>query len=234
MPSGGGINGPFYMPIDYRLSKAVIHCFRGIEHLELDFREHFPLVLIGSNNAGKSTILNAIALALNGGGSPQWAFAEADFFCNEKGERSKEFYVQVRFHTDTPNGYPAVKGVGKPSLIRGVQFKGTIRKDGRIVTSRTLLDGQGKALTISTRTPLADAEKKQWEEHDVGYRVTDARLDDIYEHTPQIWLFKPQNIEPSLYTWKTGPIAKAFKIDGNQISVRGMGHADPERRAENA
>jgi hypothetical protein len=113
---------------------------------------------------------------------------------------------------ETENGYPAVKGVGKPVLIHGVQFKGIIRKDGRIVTSRTLLDAQGKAVTISTRTPLAEAEKEHWAEHDVGYRVTNARLDDIYEDTPEVWLFKPQNIEASLYVWKTGPIARLSKL----------------------
>jgi ABC-type branched-subunit amino acid transport system ATPase component len=200
------------MPIDYKLSKVVIKSFRGIGHLELEFRDGCPSVLIGSNNAGKSTVLNAVALALNGGGSHQWTFSEADFFCDVNGKRSNEFVVQVLFHTDTDNGYPAVKGIGKPVLIHGVQMKGNLRKDGRIVTSRTLLDAQGKAVTLSTRTPLAEAEKQQWAEHDVGYRVTNARLDDIYEHTPEVWLFKPQNIDASLYVWKTGPIARLSKL----------------------
>jgi len=200
------------MPIDYRLSKLVIDSFRGIGHLELEFRKGFPAVLIGSNNAGKSTVLNAIALALGGGGSHQWTFSEADFFCDKNGKRAKEFLVQIHFHTDTKNGYPAVKGVGKPTLIQGVQVKGSIRKDGRIVTSRTLMDAHGKAVTISTRTPLADVERKLWAEHDVGYRVMNAKLDDIFEYTPQVWLFKPQNIEASLYIWKTGPIAQLSKL----------------------
>jgi len=84
------------MPIDYKLSKVVINCFRGVGHLELEFRDGYPSVLIGSNNAGKSTVLNAIALALNGGGSHQWTFSASDFFCDEKGNRSKEFLVQIR------------------------------------------------------------------------------------------------------------------------------------------
>jgi ABC-type cobalamin transport system ATPase subunit len=190
----------------------MVDCFRGIDHFELELRDGFPSVLIGSNNAGKSTVLNAIALALNGGGSHQWTFSDADFFCGADGKRSNEFVIQVLFHTDTDNGYPAVKGVGKPVLIHGVQIRGNIRKDGRIVTSRTLLDAQGKAVTLSTRTPLGEAEKQQWAEHDVGYRVTNARLDDIYEHTPEVWLFRPQNIDASLYVWKTGPIARLSKL----------------------
>jgi AAA domain, putative AbiEii toxin, Type IV TA system/Overcoming lysogenization defect protein-like, TOPRIM domain len=46
----------------------------------------------------------------------------------------------------------------------------------------------------------------------IGYRVVNARLDDINEHTPEVWLFRPQNIEASLYVWKTGPIAKLSKL----------------------
>jgi ABC-type cobalamin transport system ATPase subunit len=205
------------MPIDYKLSKLVINSFRGINKLELVFRDRFPSVLIGSNNAGKSTVLDAIALALNGGGSHQWAFSEADFFCDEQGSRSNEFLIQLHFQSDNEDGYPAVKGVGKPVLIHGVQVKGTTRKDGRIVISKTLLDRDGKPITVATRTPLADSEKKRWAEHDVNYRVVNARLADIYEHTPEVWLFKPQDIEASLYIWKTGPIAKLSKLLANKF-----------------
>ena len=109
------------MPIDYKLSKVIIHYFRGIDKLELAFRDSFPSVLIGSNNAGKSTVLSAIALALNGGGSHQWTFSEADFFCDDKGKRSNDFLIQVHFRSDHESGYPAVRGVGKPPTHR--QFK---------------------------------------------------------------------------------------------------------------
>ena len=67
------------MPIDYSLSKVVIKGFRGIAELTLDLRDGYPSVLIGANNAGKSTILNAIALALNGGGYHQWTPAKPTF-----------------------------------------------------------------------------------------------------------------------------------------------------------
>ena len=85
------------MPIDYRLSKLVIDSFRGIGHLELEFRKGFPAVLIGSNNAGKSTVLNAIALALGGGGSHQWTFSEADFFVTKTASALKNFSSKYTF-----------------------------------------------------------------------------------------------------------------------------------------
>jgi predicted ATP-dependent endonuclease of OLD family len=200
------------MAIDYKLWKVVIHCFRGIQRLELEFIANVPTVLIGANNAGKSTILNAITLALGGGGFHQWTPSEEDFYCDQKGKRSTEFTVQVHFQSESPLGYPAVRGIGQPKLIYGVQVKGRMTKDGKLSHSRTLFDDAGQAVTIPTRTVLKEADKKKYAEHDVGYQVVNARLDDIREHTPEVWLFKPQNIEASLYVWKTGPISKLSNL----------------------
>jgi hypothetical protein len=69
-------------------------------------------------------------------------------------------------------------------------MKGRRAKDGRISHSRTLLDAAGKPVTLSTRTPLSEAEKANFAEHDVGYRPVNARLDDIREHTPEVWFFQ--------------------------------------------
>src|SRR5437762_4489273 len=133
------------MPIDYKLSKIMVHCFRGIHHLELEFIDGVSSVLIGANNAGKSTVLNAIALALGGGGFYQWTPSDEDFYCDDKGNRSSEFFVQVHFRSGSLLGYPAVRGVGQPTLIHGVQVRGRTNKDGKISHSRTLLDDQGRS-----------------------------------------------------------------------------------------
>lgn len=200
------------MAIDYRLSKLTITGFRGIDHFEFDFRQGFCNALIGSNNAGKSTVLNAIALVLGAGGSHQWTFSENDFFQSQDGSRASEFLIILKFSSANEMGYPAVKGVGDPVLIHGIQFRGFVQKGGRIVTRRMLLDSDNKAVTVSTRTPLRKNDKEQWVEHNIGYSAPYARLDDIYEHTPEVWYFKPQNIEASLYLWKTGPIQKLSKL----------------------
>jgi energy-coupling factor transporter ATP-binding protein EcfA2 len=219
------------MTIDYRLSKLAISCFRGIENLELDFRDGFPSVLIGSNNAGKSTVLNAIALALGNPSFYQWSPTETDFFCDEKGTRASKFLIQIHFHSDHDTGYPAVKGIQKPTLIHGVQVKGRL-KDGRASHSRTLLDEQGKTATIAPRTPLTGADKEKFKEHAVNYTQYNARLDDISDHTPEVWLFRPQNIEASLYVWKTGPIAKLSKLLAERFlsDKWEMKHADGKLR----
>ena len=221
------------MAIDYKFSKLIIRGFRGIDELELEFRDGYPSVLIGTNNAGKSTILNAIALALNGGGYHQWSPSEADFHCSTDGTRVSDFLIQIHFCSDNEHGYPAVKGVAKPSLIRGIQVKGKKSKDGRLSHSRTLFDADGKTVTIEPRTSLTAQDKETFASHDIGFKKINARLDDIRDHMPEVWLFKPQNIEASLYLWKTGPIAKLsgflakrFLIDKWEVS-REKGNSSP-------
>jgi predicted ATPase len=200
------------MAIDFKIKKVTIRCFRGIHNLEIDFVESVPTVLIGANNSGKSTVLNAIALALGGGGFHQWTPSDEDFYCDETGKRSSEFVVQVHFHSQNAMGYPAVRGVGQAKFIHGVQVKGRRNRDGKMSHSRTLFDDQGRTVTLSTRTPLNAADKKKYAEHDVNYRVVNARLDDMSEYSPEVWLFKPQNIEAALYIWKTGPIARLSRL----------------------
>lgn len=207
------------MPIDYKLSKVIIKKFRGIESLELELRQGFPTVLIGANNAGKSTVLAAIALVLNNASFYQWSPEETDFYSDPKGNRATEFVVQVLFDADREEGYPAVHGIGDVQVVHGVQVKGKITKAGRISHSRTLLDREMKSITMSHRSPLKGDDKQRFSEHGVNYQVVNARIDDIYDFTPEVWLFKPQNIEASLYIWKTGPIQKLSKLLAERFLV---------------
>lgn len=207
------------MPIDYKLSKVVIKKFRGIETLELDLRAGFPTVLIGANNAGKSTVLAAIALALNNAKFYQWSPEETDFYLDPNGGRAAEFLIQVLFDADQEEGYPAVHGIGQVQIVHGVQVKGKITRAGKISHTRTLLDGELKSITMSDRSPLKPDEKKRFADHDVNYRVVNARIDDIYDFAPEVWWFTPQNIEASLYVWKTGPIQKLSKLLAQRFLV---------------
>lgn len=54
------------MPVEFRLTKLAISGFRGIRELEVDLPAGKPLYLVGGNNAGKTTLLEAAALALGG------------------------------------------------------------------------------------------------------------------------------------------------------------------------
>lgn len=196
------------MPVDYRLSKIVVNCWRGIGHLELDLRPGFPHILIGSNNAGKTAVLDAIALALGSGAfGGSWSPNEADFYCDKAGKRSAEFTIQVLFGTENEHGYPAVKGVQKPDLVHGIQVKGTL-KNGSGRHQRTLLGADHKPILIAPRTALSADDKAKFKDHGVGWLQYYARLDEISEHAPEVWLMRPQEIDASLYVWKRGPIAR--------------------------
>jgi recombinational DNA repair ATPase RecF len=51
------------MPIGFRTKNLSIETFRGLRDLQVDFPGDSPLYLIGTNNACKSTVLEAIAMA---------------------------------------------------------------------------------------------------------------------------------------------------------------------------
>lgn len=200
------------MPIDYRLSKVIIRNWRGIDTLELDLRSSFPNVIIGSNNAGKTAALDAIALALASAAfGGQWSPDENDFYCDQQGRRSGEFVIQVLFYANDETGYPAVRGVGKPISVRGVEVKGTL-KNGKAKHRRVLLDEMLQPILIAPRTALSAEDKTKWGGHGVNWTQYYARLDEISEHAPEVWLFRPQEIEASLYTWKRGPIARLGRL----------------------
>ncbi|WP_186456973.1 ATP-dependent nuclease [Sphingomonas suaedae] len=200
------------MPIDYLLSKVIIKYWRGIDNLELDLRPGFPSVLIGTNNAGKTAALDAIALALASAAfGGQWSPDEDDFYCDQQGRRSGEFIIQVLFEAKDEAGYPAVRGVGKPISVHGVQVRGTL-KDGKAKHQRTLLDEKLQPILIAPRTALSAEDKVKWKEHGVNWTQYYARLDEISEHIPEVWLFRPQEIEASLYIWKRGPIARLSRL----------------------
>jgi predicted ATP-dependent endonuclease of OLD family len=185
------------MPIDYTLSKIVIHGWRGIDHLELELRPCFPHVLIGSNNAGKTAVLEAIALALGSGAfGSSWSPDKSDFYS---------------IHSDNETGYPAVKGVQKPELVHGIQVKGTL-KNGNGRHQRQLLDAQHKAILIAPRTALSAEDKIKFKDHGVGWLQYYARLDEISDNAPEVWLMRPQEIEASLYVWRRGPIARLASL----------------------
>ena len=54
------------MSSDFRFSRIEIENFRGLKQLGLDLPSKGPLAIVGANNAGKSTILDAISLAMEG------------------------------------------------------------------------------------------------------------------------------------------------------------------------
>jgi putative ATP-dependent endonuclease of the OLD family len=70
-----------------------------------------------------------------------------------------------------------------------------------------LLDGKGKPISFSPRTGLQGAMKTELGDHTgVGWTQTSARHDHIRGELPDVMLLTPQNIDQSLFQWKTGPL----------------------------
>ncbi len=163
--------------------------------------------IIGANNAGKSTVLEAVALALRGGGFHQYNLTPYDFFIDVHGNAASEFEVKLTLKAEKEELLPAVQGVGQPTMVHAVRAKGKTTRAGKISKHFNLLDRNGNAITFSTRTPLKGDLKHQLDGHGgVGWSLTSARHDHIRNELPEVMLLRPNNIHQSLYTWKTGPL----------------------------
>jgi ABC-type cobalamin transport system ATPase subunit len=199
------------MEVAYRIASVDITAFRGIAGLTIDLPVGAPLYIIGANNAGKSTVVNAIALALRGGGFHAFSPELFDFFQSADGKPAKEFSIDLRFAA-AGGVLPAVQGVGTPVDVHGLRVRGCVDKRGRMTHTHTLLGGDGKSITFSNRTALKGTTKERYEGQGVGWGPRNARLDDIRGVLPEVWLITPENLERSLYVWKTGPLAKLAEL----------------------
>lgn len=195
------------MPVKFRFDKLEITGFRGVQNLEISLADGFPVQLIGSNNSGKSTVLEAIAFALKGGGFHQYELVPFDFFCAGGADPVREFKILLTLNAEKEALLPAVQGVGPPTFVHALRAKGNMLRTGRMQKHFNLLDEKGKAITFSTRTPLQADKKAQLAEHSgVGWAPTSARHDHIRDDLPDVMLLTPQNITQSLFQWKTGPL----------------------------
>jgi putative ATP-dependent endonuclease of the OLD family len=200
------------MPVEFRFSKLSIRGFRGIRELEVDLPASKPLYLIGGNNSGKSTVLEAAAFALNGGGFHQFVSVEFDFFHDSKGKPVANFTVTLSLAADDDRKLPAVQGVGPPVRVHGVEVRGLTDAKGGLSHRRVLLDSGHEHILLSDKTPLKGAAKQEFKGMGLGYRQFYARLDQIRDYMPEVWLLTPQNLQRSLYEWKTGPLQRLSRL----------------------
>jgi hypothetical protein len=67
-------------------------------------------------------------------------------------------------------------------------------------------------ILLSDKTPLKGVGKDEFAGMGLGYRQSYARLDQIRDHIPEVWLLTPQDVERSLYVWKTGPLQRLSRL----------------------
>lgn len=200
------------MQLPFHFARLSIRGFRGIQELDVDLPADKPLHLIGGNNAGKTTVLEALALALGGGGFHQFTPGAFDFFHDRAGQAVTDFTVTLHLHADDAKGIPAVQGVGNPVRVHAIEVRGTTDPSGHFNHRRVLLDENSEHILLSDKTPLKGAAKEEFEGMGLGYRRFYARLDHIRNHMPDIWLLTPQNLRRSLYEWKTGPLQRLSRM----------------------
>jgi hypothetical protein len=205
------------MSLDFRIGSLAIRNFRGIRELELEFADQVPSYLIGGNNSGKSTVMNAIALALKGGGFHLFTPAEFDYFHAGNGALATEFEIRLQLTAADENQLPAVQGVGAPSFVHGIQVEGTTDKVGSFKHTHRLYDGHGKTISFSQHTPLKAEVRVKFKDHDVGWKIHNARLDDIRTSVPDVWHLSADNLYRSLYEWRSGPLQRLARLLTNQF-----------------
>jgi ABC-type multidrug transport system ATPase subunit len=197
------------MPIAYELNKLTIDGFRGVPSIEIELPRKAPLVLIGGNNCGKSTILDSIAFALEGAKFYSYEVDEFDFFRDVTGQPRDTFSIEIDFAADRPEYLPAVRGIESPIPLYGSRAIGRrYKKEGRLESRVVLFGKDRKAATYSNRTPLRGETKEKWADHEIDYRKFTARWKDVQDCRPEVWHLTPDNLYASLYTWKTGPLQR--------------------------
>jgi predicted ATPase len=202
------------MDTDFRLSRVSIRGFRGIPELEVELPANTPVHIIGGNNSGKSTVLDAIALALRGGAFYQFKPSEFDYFHSASGEPVKRFTAAVHFQATDDKLLPAVRAaVGNPIPVHGVQVNGSTDRFGNHSHSRALFGSDGKNIALMQRVPLkGEAKETYGDRNDLAFRKPNARLDDIRADAPEVMHLEPQNLQVQLYRWQSGPLQRLARM----------------------
>lgn len=191
------------------LEKIIVENFRGIGSLSLTLSETEPTMLIGPNNSGKTTLLDAIGLCLSSPKFYNYSVVENDFWKNGKGESSDSFEIKIMIKSKNGGRLPAVRGgVGSPVDVYGV--KAIANKEDMSI-SRYLLNSSGEVILLNRGAPISKSEKEIYKGMNLSGRRY-ARFSEIQSQFPEIWQLEPDNLFVSLYEWKSGPLQRLLKI----------------------
>jgi hypothetical protein len=195
--------------VDFYISKLITANFRGLRDFELSFSSDAPCLLIGPNNAGKTSVLDAIGLCL---GSPKFSKYELndfDFWRGPDAVGAGEFQIDVMFAARAGGNLPAVKGgVGDPIYVHGIRVTA---QHGDVSVSRNLIDENRDVILLNLGAPIS---KKRQEEFK-GQKLTGrkyATLADVRRWLPEIWQLDAKNLFQSLYVWKSGPLQRLLGL----------------------
>lgn len=199
----------------FYISSVNIQGFRGIKNLEITTNPNEPCVIIGPNNSGKSSLLDAIGLCL---GSPKflnYSLSQQDFWKENTFEAVKTFTIEVSFSYTDGGGLPLTRGAaGPPVPVKGVRIVGNIES---LEIDRYLIDEQDQIILLLRAMPLAKAQQAEFKGQGLGGARSYARLQEIKKDLPEIWQLDPKNLFVSLYEWKSGPLQRLLKEYKNKL-----------------
>lgn len=221
--------------MNFRFSRIEIENFRGLRNLALDFPVDGALAIVGPNNAGKSTVLDAIAMAMEGPSAHNFVPDDHDYYCSRDGLRETSFAIRLRFAAASERELPAVRGaVGSPSPVHGSIVLGKTDKRGNHGHTSALMGADDKPLSLLSSLALSKADKEKWAGHSFGSPKRYARWYEIDDARPEVWLLRPSNLHVSLFQWKTGPLqrlsnflVRKFMDTGWDFTYAGKSHAMP-------
>lgn len=197
------------MAVDYRFKRLHIDGFRGLKEVDLELPVGAPLHIIGSNNSGKTTALEALAFVLRGGGFHQYDLGPFDFYHPSGGSATDRFSITLHLEANRQEDLPAIQRLGTVTFVNALKVQGSRAKSGTLSKRFYLLDADGQIIRGSQRPKVAERLKADLKEHSsVGYSPENGKYDEIRDDLPEVMLLTPQNMGRSLYEWRSGPLNK--------------------------
>lgn len=195
--------------VSFYLSKVKVSGFRSLREFELSLAPDLPCVVVGPNNTGKTTLLDAIGLGLGSAKFSRYEVSDGDFWQGTDGTPVEEFVIDLEFAPRGAGRLPAVKGgLGNPVDVHGIRATASL---GGGVVNRQLVDDAGAPILLNLGTPIPKARQEEYK----GFGLTGRRyavLRDISKWMPEVWQLDTKNLFLSLYEWKSGPLQRLLAI----------------------
>lgn len=192
----------------FYVAELTVENFRGIQHLTLKLSADQWTVLIGPNNAGKSTLLDAIGIAIGSAKFGKYSPEDDDFWTPGAGATADVFKIELSFKPRTGGSLPAVKGgLGDPIEVHGIRF--TAERGGGY--DRHLIGAKSEDILVNLGAPISKAKQAAYKGQGLTGRRY-ARVSDIQKWMPQVWHIDSKTLFPSLYEWKSGPLQQLLRL----------------------
>lgn len=213
--------------VNFYFAKLEVTTFRGIRSLSLELSADAPTVIIGPNNAGKSTVLDAMGVCLSSPKFSKYIVDDRDFWTDELDNIADDFQIVLHFAARPGGSLPAVKaGLGDPIYVHGIRAVGN---RGEPSTTRYLFDENGDNIMLNLGTPISKARKEEFKGQGLGGRRY-ARVMDISKWMPTIFQLDSHNLYSSLYEWQSGPLQKLMKLYREHLMSDAWEVAGPPKR----